>query len=63
MKSLAKPRPASPATLRNLGPRSEQLLASAGMTTVAQLRKLGSVAAYARVRPISAVASRTGAGR
>jgi DNA transformation protein len=57
------PRHPSPATLRNLGPRSEQLLASAGITTVAQLRKLGSVAAYARLRPISAVASRTGAGR
>jgi DNA transformation protein len=28
-------------------------LASAGITTVAQLRKLGSVAAYARVRRVS----------
>jgi DNA transformation protein len=53
MKSPAMPRPPSPATLRNLGPRSEQLLASAGITTVAQLRKLGSVAAYARVRRVS----------
>jgi DNA transformation protein len=50
------PRHPSPATLRNLGPRSEQLLAAAGITTVAQLRKLGSVAAYARVRSVSAVA-------
>jgi DNA transformation protein len=53
MKSPAMPRQPSPATLRNLGPRSEQLLASAGITTVAQLRKLGSVAAYARVRRVS----------
>ena len=36
--------------LRNLGPRSEQLLASSRITTVAQLRKLGSVVAYARVK-------------
>jgi DNA transformation protein len=40
----------SPATLRNLGPRSEQLLSAAGITTLAQLRRLGSVAAYARVK-------------
>ncbi|MFN9278145.1 MAG: TfoX/Sxy family DNA transformation protein, partial [Betaproteobacteria bacterium] len=47
------PRQPSPATLRNLGPRSEQLLASAGITTVAQLLKLGSVAAYACVQRVS----------
>ena len=35
--------------LRNLGPRSEQLLAFAGIKTVEELRGLGSVAAYARV--------------
>lgn len=40
----------SPATLRNLGPRSEQLLAAVGITTLAQLRRLGSVSAYARVK-------------
>ena len=36
-------------SLRNLGPRSEQLLAFAGIKTEEELRKLGSVAAYARV--------------
>ena len=46
------PSKVKPATLRNLGPRSEQLLASSGITTVAQLRKLGSVVAYARVKRV-----------
>lgn len=35
--------------LRNLGPRSEQLLAFAGIKTVEELRGPGSIAAYARV--------------
>lgn len=42
------PQPQAPALsdLRNLGPRSVAMLASAGITTPAQLRKLGSVRAY-----------------
>ncbi len=55
-----KPDPgAAPALtgLPNLGPRSQQMLEGAGIRTVAQLRKLGSVAAYARVRKSGAPAS------
>ncbi|MGE4049473.1 MAG: TfoX/Sxy family protein [Piscinibacter sp.] len=36
--------------LPNLGPRSQAVLAAAGITTVAQLRRLGSVAAYAKAK-------------
>jgi DNA transformation protein len=36
--------------LRSLGPKSQEMLARAGITTVAQLREIGSVAAYLRVR-------------
>ena len=36
--------------LPNLGPKSQRALASAGITSVAQLRQLGSVAAYAQVK-------------
>ena len=36
--------------LPNLGPRSAQMLAGAGITTLAQLRALGAVVAFARVR-------------
>ena len=36
--------------LLNLGPRSQAALAAAGITTVAQLRHLGSVAAYAKAK-------------
>ena len=36
--------------LPNLGPKSQAALAAAGITTVAQLRRLGSVAAYAKTR-------------
>lgn len=45
------------AELPNLGPKSRQMLALAGITSVAQLRKLGSVAAYARVKEAGANAS------
>jgi predicted flap endonuclease-1-like 5' DNA nuclease len=38
------------AALPNLGPRSAQMLAAAGITTLGQLRRLGAVEAYARVR-------------
>jgi predicted flap endonuclease-1-like 5' DNA nuclease len=41
---------ASIAALANLGPRSAQMLAAAGITTLARLRTLGAVAAYARVQ-------------
>ena len=47
-------RTASLADLPNLGPKSQQMLALAGITTVAQLRKMGSVAAYARARQAGA---------
>ncbi len=36
--------------LPNLGPKSQAAWAAAGITTVAQLRRLGSVAAYAKTR-------------
>ena len=36
--------------LPNLGPKSQAALAAAGITTVAQLRSLGSVAAYAKAK-------------
>ena len=36
--------------LPNLGPKSTEVLARAGITTLPQLRKVGSVAAYVRAR-------------
>ncbi|MDH3210330.1 MAG: TfoX/Sxy family protein [Burkholderiaceae bacterium] len=36
--------------LPNLGPKSQAMLASAGIKSVAQLRRLASVAAYAKVK-------------
>jgi DNA transformation protein len=38
------------AALPNLGPKSQQMLARAGVTSVERLRAIGSVAAYALVR-------------
>lgn len=38
------------ADLPNLGPRSREMLEHAGITSPAQLRQLGAVAAYARVQ-------------
>jgi len=38
----------------NLGPKSRQMLALAGITTMAQLHKVGSVAAYARAKKVGA---------
>jgi DNA transformation protein and related proteins len=38
------------AALANLGPKSQQALAAAGITSLEQLRKLGSVAAYSKVK-------------
>lgn len=37
-------------SLKSLGPKSQQMLARAGITTVAQLRELGAVTAYAMAR-------------
>jgi len=45
------------AELPNLGPKSQHMLALAGITTVAQLRKAGSVAAYSRARRAGAKVS------
>lgn len=36
--------------LPNLGPKSQAALAAAGITTVAHLRRLGSVAAYVKAK-------------
>lgn len=36
--------------LRNLGPKSQAALTAADITTVAQLRRLGSVAAYSKAK-------------
>jgi predicted flap endonuclease-1-like 5' DNA nuclease len=46
-----------PEALRNLGPRSAAMLAAAGIATLAQLRRLGAVAAFVRVRRRDAGAS------
>ena len=43
--------------LANLGPKSQDMLARAGITTVAQLRHIGAVVAYARVKQADANAS------
>ena len=40
--------------LANLGPKSQDMLARAGITTVAQLRHIGAVVAYARVKQADA---------
>ena len=43
--------------LPHLGPASRRMLAEAGVTSLAQLRALGAVAAYARVKRQNASAS------
>ena len=45
------------AGLPGLGPKSQTMLANAGIRSVAQLRRLGSVRAYARVKATGANAS------
>jgi DNA transformation protein len=45
------------ATLANLGPKSAQALVASGITSFAQLRRLGSVAAYAKVKQREPMAS------
>lgn len=49
--------PASLSDLKSLGARSQEMLAHAGITSVAQLRQLGSVAAFAQARQVNAHAS------
>jgi DNA transformation protein len=43
--------------LKNLGPKSQEMLAKAGIKTEAQLRKLGAVRAYARTKAVCPKAS------
>lgn len=45
------------ADLPNFGPRSQEMLAQAGIKTVAQLRELGAVRAYLQVKRSSGNAS------
>jgi DNA transformation protein len=45
------------ASLPNLGPKSSAMLAAAGITSTQQLRKLGAVAAFAKVKKTTANAS------
>lgn len=49
--------PGALSDLRNLGPKTIEMLAKAGIKTSAQLRKMGSVQAYARVKAKDAKAS------
>jgi len=39
--------------LPSLGPKSQEMLARAGITTVAQLRALGSAAAYVQTKRVN----------
>lgn len=51
VKAAAPPaKNASIQDLANLGPKSQEMLVAAGIKTVARLRKLGAVAAYARIK-------------
>lgn len=43
--------------LTSLGPKSQAMLARAGITTVEELRRLGAVAAYARTKRANSGAS------
>ncbi|MEM9657669.1 MAG: TfoX/Sxy family protein [Planctomycetota bacterium] len=45
-------------SLRNVGPASAAWLAAVGVGSLADLRRIGSVAAYARVRRVRPQASR-----
>ena len=45
------------ADLQGLGPRSQVMLAGAGIKTVTQLKRVGSVRAYAKVKATGANAS------
>jgi DNA transformation protein and related proteins len=48
MRTTEPDRPMRLRELRNLGPRSEQMLVAAGIDTPAQLDRLGAVEAYRR---------------
>lgn len=50
------PRP-SIASLPNLGPKSQQMLQAAGIHSLEDLRALGAVAAYVRVKRVDSKAS------
>ncbi|MCP5350116.1 MAG: TfoX/Sxy family protein [Oceanospirillaceae bacterium] len=52
---MNKPAPLS--ELPGLGPKSQAMLANAGITTLAELRELGAVQAYLRVRASNSQAS------
>ena len=43
--------------LRSLGPKSQEMLAAAGIRTVDELHEIGAVAAYDRVRKVRPRAS------
>lgn len=43
--------------LTGLGPKSQEMLARAGITTVEQLKKLGSIEAYLRTKKANPLAS------
>jgi DNA transformation protein len=49
--------PASFEVLPNLGPKSQAMLASVGITSLAELRRLGAVAAYAKTKKLNPSAS------
>jgi DNA transformation protein and related proteins len=49
--------PPTVSELKALGPKSQQMLARAGITTLDQLRQLGSVAAYVRAKRANPQAS------
>lgn len=42
--------PKTIADLKSLGPKSQEMLARAGITTIAELQDIGSVAAYVRAK-------------
>ena len=48
---MAEPKTIS--ELKSLGPKSQEILARAGITSAAQLREVGSVAAYVRAKKAS----------
>jgi DNA transformation protein and related proteins len=43
--------------LKSLGPKSQDMLARAGITSIEQLQKLGAIAAYAKTKKVNANAS------
>ena len=48
--AVQMPDPLPLTTTPNLGPKSAEILARAGLTTLAQLREIGAVAAYVRAK-------------